>query len=47
MFLNVYPQKSPLDKGKIRTQDQSVAFYYAGFEQIKRRFFTYSKINYI
>ena len=36
-----------MDKEKIRTPDQSVAFYCAGFEQIKRRFFTYSKINYL
>ena len=25
-----------MDKEKFRTQDQSVAFYYAGFEQIER-----------
>ena len=25
-----------MDKEKVRTRDQSVAFYYAGFEQIER-----------
>ena len=44
MNILINPQ---LDKEKVRTQDQSIAFLYAGFEQIKRRFFTYSKINYL
>ena len=35
-----------MDKEKVRTQDQSVAFYSAGFEQIKRRFFYFCKIIY-
>ena len=44
MNILINPQ---LDKEKVRTQDQSITFLYAGFEQIKRRFFTYSKINYL
>ena len=30
-----------MDKGKVRTRDQSVAFWHAGFEQIERGSFQF------
>ena len=36
--VNYYPQKSPLDKGKVRTQDRLTACY-ARFKQIERGFY--------